>query len=189
MVRPKYEPTRKRPTTYSIPPSKRRRREDEYKSTYGKVSYARAPLRRRFIPEICPRTTLTKLSQSGRFSIDCGAAGAMGFHEFAANGVFQPDITGAGGSCAGLDQWGNLYRYYTVVSSRIRIQGVTNCANPMIGMLRCDIKAIAAPIVTLFDLQANSHAGELRVFGANASNVTGTYYIFRLWRLNIYYRN
>jgi len=49
------------------------------------------------------------------------AAGGVSLNVFSANGLFDPDITGAGSQPRGFDQWMALYNHYCVLASRCKI--------------------------------------------------------------------
>jgi len=49
------------------------------------------------------------------------AAGGVSLNVFSANGLFDPDVTGAGSQPRGFDQWMALYNHYCVLASRCRI--------------------------------------------------------------------
>lgn len=58
-------------------------------------------------------------------------AGAVGKFLFAANGMYDPNLTGAGHQPYGFDQWFTLYKTAMVVRSRIDIQVASAAASPM----------------------------------------------------------
>ncbi len=70
-----------------------------------------------------------------RVSIDAGASGAVGIYQFAANGMYDPDITGTGHQPLGFDQWlgtsttTGFYNHYTIVSSEIKITCFSQAAD------------------------------------------------------------
>lgn len=65
------------------------------------------------------------LSYSDYFSLSVGAVGAANHYVFSANGMFDPNITGAGHQPLGFDQLTNIFRRYTVINSQIRVVAVT----------------------------------------------------------------
>lgn len=65
------------------------------------------------------------LSYSDYFSVAAGALGATGSYIFAANGMFDPNITGIGHQPMGFDQFTPLYRRYTVINAQIRVVATT----------------------------------------------------------------
>ena len=88
--------------------------------------YARIP---RSISTPFPRTRLVRHRYVENFTFP--AAGAAGFptlYVFAANSVFDPNVTGIGHQPLYHDEMAALYQYYTVVGSRIK---VTFSQNPV----------------------------------------------------------
>lgn len=61
-----------------------------------------------------------KMTYSTFFTINPGI-GAVGTYLFSANGIYDPDVTGAGHQPAGFDELMNLYAEYVVVGSTIRV--------------------------------------------------------------------
>jgi len=60
-------------------------------------------------------------------------AGAVGKYLFSANGLYDPNITGAGHQPYGFDQWMTLYKTATVMKSRIDVEvGSVSAAVAMI---------------------------------------------------------
>ncbi len=60
-------------------------------------------------------------------------AGAVGKYLFSANGLYDPNITGAGHQPYGFDQWFTLYKTATVMKSRIDIEvGSVSATAPML---------------------------------------------------------
>lgn len=56
-------------------------------------------------------------------------ASAAGTYVFAANGLYDTDITGSGGQPMGFDQMMIFFNHYTVLSTRIRVVFMTNSTN------------------------------------------------------------
>lgn len=59
-------------------------------------------------------------------------SGALGSYTFAANGMYDPDITGTGHQPIWFDQIGSYYNHYCVVGSKITVA----LANPVTGLIR-----------------------------------------------------
>lgn len=78
---------------------------------------------------ICPPCVRTRVKFSQRVQI-ASTTGALGTYLYRANGLDDPDVTGAGAQPEGFDEWMAMYDRYRVVSSKIKItgasQGTTN---------------------------------------------------------------
>ncbi len=70
-----------------------------------------------------------------RIAIDAGGSGAVGVYQFAANGMYDPDITGTGHQPLGFDQWlgtsitTGFYNHYNVTSSHIKVTAFSQAAD------------------------------------------------------------
>lgn len=71
-----------------------------------------------------PPTIRRKLLYSTSVTIN-PAAGVVGYHSFAANGLYDPDLTGVGHQPRGFDQYMALYNHYKVHASKIIVQNAT----------------------------------------------------------------
>lgn len=49
-------------------------------------------------------------------------AGVLSNHNFSANGLYDPDLSGTGHQPLAFDQWMTLYNYYTVIGANITVQ-------------------------------------------------------------------
>ncbi len=72
-----------------------------------------------------PPTKRVKLRYSEIFRIT-STAGAVGKFLFAANGMYDPNLTGAGHQPYGYDQWFTFYKTATVLASRIDVEVATS---------------------------------------------------------------
>lgn len=105
------------------------------KRTYGSRSRSRSQRKKRKVTAIVPklgsaspysraRFSKARLTYSEAIQLDPGIASAASY-VFAANGLFDPNITGVGHQPAGYDQYMLLYNEYVVTRSWIKIV-VTN---------------------------------------------------------------
>lgn len=78
-------------------------------------------------------------------SIDPALA-SIGYKIFSANGMYDPDISGAGHQPRGFDQLMAMYDHYTVVGSRIVIQAVADNDNTYNQFVGISVKDAAAPL-------------------------------------------
>ncbi len=79
------------------------------------------------------KTLKVKMRYVNRITID-PAAGGMGVQVFAANGMFDPDITGGGHQPRGFDNLMPLYNHYTVIGSKLTVSSA-NIATQASGAL------------------------------------------------------
>jgi len=71
-----------------------------------------------------PTRFKTKLKYCTPITVTSGT-GTCGAHVFSANGLFDPDVTGAGHQPRGFDQLISMYDHYVVARSAIRLCGTT----------------------------------------------------------------
>lgn len=96
---------------YTMPPKKRTKRKRK------KASYSIAPSR--LVKGGFPKTKLVRLRYCEEVLINA-TAGAVQSHSFAANGMYDPNITGTGHQPMNYDTWMGLYDHYVVLSSKIK---------------------------------------------------------------------
>lgn len=63
-----------------------------------------------------PKSITVRMRYVGQFALNC-AIGSPTFYQFSANGLYDPDITGAGHQPNGFDQMMALYNHYEVLAS------------------------------------------------------------------------
>jgi len=87
--------------------------------------------------------TKVNLKYAENFNLNPGIGGAAASHVFAANGLFDPDLTLAGHQPAGFDSYMALYEKYTVTRSMIKIiysnTDIGNTAQAIIGVVSRDL--------------------------------------------------
>lgn len=70
-----------------------------------------------------PKKRLVRLKYCELISLDPAAAGALVYHNFSCNGMYDPNETGVGHQPIGFDQHMLWYDHYTVIGSKITIMG------------------------------------------------------------------
>lgn len=73
-------------------------------------------------------TYATKLRYYEQVSMDPGI-GAVAFHSYAANGCYDPNLTGVGHQPRGFDQLMTMYNHFLVVGSKISVNFVNTDPN------------------------------------------------------------
>lgn len=114
------------------------------KSKKNTAGYSRLPSIKK-VGYIAPRGQYmkTNLIYNDSFTIDAGIASA-GVYVFAANGLYDCDITGTGHQPTGFDQLMALYTEYVVTASKITIQAInTNDSASPIPLVLITIKDFA----------------------------------------------
>lgn len=66
---------------------------------------------------ICAPKQMVKFKYRTQIQLDASAV-AVAIHNFAANGLYDPDITGVGHQPLGFDEWMKFYLHYTVVGAK-----------------------------------------------------------------------
>ena len=106
-----------RPHSFKMPRRKR------YKSRGRKRRYrrkSRAVMRRtKRLRTLQPKRLYRSLIYASNFNLNVTASGFPVFYHFSANGLFDPDLTGAGHQPMGFDQIMPLYNNYVVISASI----------------------------------------------------------------------
>ena len=100
------------------------------------------------------RTSWAPLPKSKKFNfryvtqvtINPGIA-VSGRHAFAANGLFDPDVTGAGHQPYGFDQMMALYNHYTVIGAKIKVTGENSQSDVKICGIQLTPDNLAVPSV------------------------------------------
>lgn len=89
--------------------------------------WERHPFRAKYLPLTgFPARKLVRLRYTTVVNINPPASGNVAAHYFHANGMYDPDHTGAGHQPLGYDQWATIYDHYTVLSSKIHVQQTPN---------------------------------------------------------------
>lgn len=119
--------------TAKKPARKIRRKVTQRRRTYAarprrQLTFARSPM---------PIKFATKLRYQETLSLDPGASGATALYKFAANDVYDPNITATGHQPRGYDQLQPMYEYHTVIGARISIRFYSNSTSDT--PLRCGI--------------------------------------------------
>lgn len=68
-----------------------------------------------------PANTVTKMRYMAKFALNPGTGGLVTTHNFAANGLYDVDITGTGHQPRGFDQWATFYNHYHVLGSKCSV--------------------------------------------------------------------
>lgn len=100
--------------------TRRIRRRRNYRK-YSKVGRYRG--RRRYIPRAFPTSRVAKLKYAEEIVLNPTTSSIV-YHDFVANGLYDPDSTGAGHQPSGFDNLMAGYDHYTVIGSRIKVTPV-----------------------------------------------------------------
>lgn len=122
-----------------------------------------------------PNSIITKMRYCDTYDITC-TTGARGVNVYAANGIFDPDITGGGHQPLYHDNYFNLYNHYEVLGSKITVSITTKPNNtiPMVcGIVTDDDSSISTQVTTLME-QSGTHA-LISTTGRNQATLTATY--------------
>ena len=118
--------------------------------------------------QICPDRLIVPMKYSSVFSIS--GAGGVASYCFSQNSVFDPDVTSAGGSCAGFTTLMNLYTRYRVYSSKIRVtvqNANTNLVACAVAPTLTNLGTSVSGILVAGARHAKPHA--LRILPSNAN--------------------
>lgn len=143
------------------------------KRVHGQTTRSKSAPRKkqRVIPKLGKPTAIAraqhlkqKLTYCEAIQLDPGiAAGAA--YVFAANGLFDPNITGTGHQCAGFDQLMQLYNEYVVTASWIKIVATNTDANSqqIVGISFLDKNATSSDVRQYIE-QGNSKWNVIDVY-------------------------
>lgn len=81
--------------------------------------------RRKPLPRCFPKSMTSILKYVQTVTLNANNSGAAAQHNFRANSIFDPDLTGTGTQPMGRDQFELLYDHYTVIGSRMKVQFYT----------------------------------------------------------------
>lgn len=99
-----------------------------------------------------PNTIITKLRYCDVVTVS-GSAGAIGSQIYAANGIYDPDITGVGHQPMWRDTYAAIYNNYVVLGSKITVTATAVQANiPTIFVLQGDDETTAGTIITRMEM-------------------------------------
>lgn len=101
-----------------------RRRSSRRKSRRSKYSPSRRQLYVRRIPQVpsgMPNVRIIKLRYADTISIT-STAGALGYHVYRANSLYDTDVTGVGHQPMGYDLWTQMYNHYCVLGAKIYVK-------------------------------------------------------------------
>lgn len=103
-----------------------------------------------------PNSIITKLRYCDNIALT-GTSGARGVNVFAANGLYDPDITGVGHQPMYYDNYTAIYDQYVVIGSKITVHfSSTTASVPVIvGIVGDDDSTISTVVTTLME-QNNS---------------------------------
>lgn len=99
-----------------------------------------------------PNSIITKL-RYGHYATITGTTGARGVNVFAANGLYDPDITGVGHQPLYYDQYSAIYDQYTVIGSKITVTYLPRTAAlcTIVGIVGDDDSTVSATVETLME--------------------------------------
>ncbi len=108
--------------------AKRKNKRPQAKNVLA-IAHKRTDTLERSMPVFPPRKR-AYLTYHTNIDLFCGSSGVVGNYLFAANGLYDPDITGTGHQPMGFDQMMVFYYHYTVLSSKITVSARNNGTNP-----------------------------------------------------------
>lgn len=116
-----------------------------------------------------PNTIITKLRYCMYGSITA-ASGARSLNVFAANGIFDPDITGIGHQPLYRDQYAAIYDQYVVIGSKITVHFISNVSyNVIVGINGNDDSIFPTTVETL--MEGNNNTWAVMAQGTGGNNV------------------
>lgn len=122
-----------------------------------------------------PNSIVTKLRYA-TFNFMQPAIGAVGGQTFAANGLFDPDISGVGHQPMYFDDYARIYDQYVVIGSKISVTFYprTSAAGWYVGIVGDDDSTVSSTLETLFE-QNNSVSTITGSLGSDPTTLTMTF--------------
>lgn len=102
-------------------------------------------------------------------------SGALDYHQFRLNSIFDTDLTGVGHQPMYHDQVQTLYNHYAVVGSKVKfiIWQLTTAMGAVVGTFTSDDGTVSTDYQTLME---NSHANNSMIGVATGSNARATFH-------------
>lgn len=126
--------------------STRRRRLAKRKVNRFALARAGYRIRSRTLPRaVFPSKKLVRLKYTENITINPGAAGAIAYHQFSCNGMYDPNRTGVGHQPIGFDQWMSWYDHYHVIGSKITVytRSVDTTTDTIVGIYKSDTNSFS----------------------------------------------
>lgn len=122
-----------------------------------------------------PNTLITKLRYADTFAAT-GTTGARAINVYAANGIYDPDITGVGHQPLYRDNFANIYDQYVVLGSKITASfyPTTSTAAIVVGIIGDDDSSVTSTVSVCME-QSNSVSALLGTAGCPPVTLTRTY--------------
>lgn len=163
----KYGKRRSRKLPYKKRRTQKRRRVKRTKKAMGLSNNARF--------SGFPGRNIVRLRYAERIDIAPAAPASFGFHNFCANGIWDPNITGTGHQPMGFDQWAGFYNHYVVIGSKITVKWQLGTPNEGLNVIFVGTKITddAGPIITTGNLFENlSERGfSYKMFNPNSNMI------------------
>lgn len=122
-----------------------------------------------------PNTIITKLRYCAYINMT-GTAGARAINVYAANGIFDPDVTGVGHQPMWRDNFANIYDQYVVLGSEIKVAfaNTSSTVNMLCGIVGDDDSTISSTVEALME-QNNSVSVLAGTTGSNPVALTASF--------------
>lgn len=110
-------------------------------------------------PGTLGQSRLQKFRYCDRITLNPGLGGAV-THSFAANGLYDPDVSGVGHQPIGFDQVMNFYNHYTVVGAKLKATFVARNANTVTdsAIVGIELSGNSSPTTIINDVLEQSHS-------------------------------
>lgn len=118
-----------------------------------------------------PNTILTKLRYCDQLSMTSTLGSTVGY-VFAANGIFDPDISGTGHQPMYRDNYSSLYDQYVVVGSKITVTMTNTSAHSVVFGINGDDDSAGSAVISTKMEQNNSRWVQLGPLGSGKDTQT-----------------
>lgn len=149
-------------------------RTSKFGRRYRRRVYRRRSKVRRFLPTALPNIYTCRLRYVEQFSLNPDNTGAVSYHVFKCDGLYDPNSTGVGHQPMGFDQLCGMYEKFQVMGSKIKVSPCPDSSNAInntsaYGVCRMNTSSEISGFTLDRLLENDSTSKNVRICGAQTS--------------------